>query len=82
MPQRSPSNRGDLASLLGRFSVRTYRIVGAAVVVFGIPSVFIFWGDQGPVWGIFILAMHLYMGALIAFGLPWLQRRQADPPVA
>jgi hypothetical protein len=81
MPNGSHSGLGDLTSLLGRFSVRTYRIVGAVIVVLGIPSVFIFWGDQGAAWGIFILVMHLYMGALIAFGLPWLQRRQAKGPV-
>ncbi len=71
--------QSDLAVLLSRFSTRTCRIVGAAVIVFGIPSVFIFWGDQGAVWGLFILFIHVYMGAFIAFGIPWLQRRQASP---
>ena len=77
----SESVQSQLAALLNRFSTRTYRVVGVAVVLFGIPSVFIFWGDQGAVWGLFILFVHLYIGALIAFGLPWLQRRQANPPV-
>jgi hypothetical protein len=72
----------DLASLLNHFSVRTFRIVGGAVIVFGIPSVFIAWVDQGYAWGIFMLVAHLYLGTLIAFGLPWLQRRRASRPLA
>jgi hypothetical protein len=82
MPKGSQSGRDDLAFLLNRFSVRTYRIVGTAIFIFGIPSVLIFWGEQGPAWGIFMLVIHLYIGTFIAFGLPWLQRRQGNPPVA
>jgi membrane-bound metal-dependent hydrolase YbcI (DUF457 family) len=72
----------DLTSLVNRFSVRTFRIVGCAVIIFGIPSVFIAWADQGYAWGIFMLVVHVYLGALIAFGLPWLQRRLASRPLA
>jgi hypothetical protein len=52
------------------------------VIVFGIPSVFIAWADQGYGWAIFMLIAHLYFGAIIAFGLPWLQRRLAGRPLA
>lgn len=81
MPKGSQSGGGDLGFLLNRFSVRTYRVVGAAIFVLGIPSVFIFWGERGPAWGIFMLVVHLYIGTFIAFGLPWLRRRQRNPPV-
>jgi hypothetical protein len=77
----SQSAQSELAALLNRFSTRTFRVVGAAVILFGVPSVFIFWADQGAVWGLFILIAHMYMGAFIAFGLPWLKRRQANPSV-
>jgi len=68
----------DANALVDRFSARTLRIVGVAVVIFGVPSTVIAWSDQGAVWGIFMLVVHLYLGALIAFGLPWLQRRRAS----
>jgi hypothetical protein len=74
------AHQNGLAVLLSRFSARTYRVVGVAVVVIGIPSVFIFWGDQGAVWGLFILFTHIYIGAFIAFGLPWLQGRKGRTP--
>jgi hypothetical protein len=36
------------------------------------------WSNHGPVWGIGILAAHVYVGLTIAFLFPWLQRRVRD----
>jgi hypothetical protein len=60
--------------LLG-LSVRTCRIVAFLVVLLGIASAYTAWTDMGALWGILILALHVYLGLWIAFGLPWLQHR-------
>jgi hypothetical protein len=63
-------------------STRTFRNVGAAIVFFGIPTVWTSWADQGAAWAIVLAAMHLYLGFAVAFGLPWLRDRERAHPGA
>jgi hypothetical protein len=64
----------QIRRLLDGVSDRTLRRVGAAIVLLGIPSIFVFWHDQGPLWAILVLGLHLYLGGFIAFALPRLRR--------
>lgn len=68
-----------MADFLDRFSNRTFRVAGIAIILIGVPTVIATWSDQGAVFASVVAFGHLYLGAFIAFGLPWLrQRRQAQ----
>jgi len=45
-----------------------------------VPSIFVFWSDQGPRWAILVLALQLYLGGFIAFALPRIRRRPSELP--
>lgn len=49
---------------------RTWRLFGSVVALMGIPNAVLFWRDQGPWWGTFILLAHIYLGAFAAIGIP------------
>lgn len=57
-------------------SDRGLRITGVVIVLIGIPSIFVFWSDQGPTWAILVFGLHVYVGGFVAFGLPRLRRGQ------
>jgi hypothetical protein len=60
------------------YQARTYRIAALVMVLAGIPTAIGEWSDHSAVWGIGILAAHIYLGLTIAFLFPWLQRRVRD----
>lgn len=61
---------------LDRFSNRTLRRVGLALILLGIPSAITIWIDQGALAGSVVAFGHLYLGLFVALGLPWLKRQK------
>jgi hypothetical protein len=60
------------------YQVRTYRVAALVMILVGVPTAIGGWSYHGPVWGVGILAAHIYIGLSIAFLFPWLQRRVRD----
>ena len=60
------------------YRVRTYRIAALVIVAAGVPSAIIEWIYHGHAWAITIASVHIYLALVVAFFLPWLQRRGRD----
>jgi hypothetical protein len=75
-PLQASTRRDYCEIVLKRLTPRHWRIFGLVVIVAGIPFCISFWVDRGWVWGAAILGLNLYLGAFLAFAIPWLQARK------